>query len=232
MRDTPSVVAVVGCGGKTTFIESLAREFCGKRILITPTTKIFPMEDTDIVLRRTLAECEAHSPVNGIQCLGIYNKTNGKLEAMPPKLLARIYSQYDLVLLEADGSRGLPCKGWRENEPVIPLFCTHTIGIVTLNALLKAADEEHVLNLDRFLKLTGLKSGDIITPRALIDMVCGEEGMFRNAVGRQFLFINQAEDEKHAAAAVFWIREWPKELRSRFPVLVYGSASKNLWMEG
>lgn len=229
--NTPAIVAVVGCGGKTSFIESLAREFRHKKVLITPTTKIFPMTDQNIIMKKNLSECGSHQSVNGIQCLGIYNEANGKLEAIPPRLLTEIVPQYDLVLLEADGSRSLPCKGWRENEPVVPPFSTHTVGIVTLNALMKTADKENVLNLNEFLRLTGLSNGSLIHSKALLDMVCAKDGMFRFAAGIQSVFVNQAEDEKNAGEAVSWLMEWPEEIQNRFFVLAYGSAKANLWKE-
>lgn len=240
--DEPAIVAVVGCDGKTTFIESLARECCDKKVLVTPTTKIFPMAGHSVagshsmagghsvVLRSTLAECEAHSPVSGIQCLGIKNAATGKLEALPPQLLAEIVPQYDVVLLEADGSRGLPCKGWRANEPVVPVFCTHTVGILTLNALGKPADERYVLNLAEFCALTGLQRGEAIHLHALERMLCAERGMFRNAAGRQCLLLNQAEDE-NAAPAAAWARDLRRKMPQRFFRLAYGSAGKNDWTE-
>ncbi len=231
IAQAPAIVAVVGCGGKTTFIESLARAYGRKKVLISPTAKILPPQGRGVVLRETLAECRAHAPQNGIQCLGLYNNTNGKLEALPPGVLAEIAPQYDLVLLEADGSRGLPCKGWRSSEPVIPPFCTHTVGIVTLNALGKPADARCVLNLAEFLRLTGLAQGDTICRQALEDMVCAAQGMFRNAVGRQCLFVNQAEDEQIAAAAASWLGAWRKKMPNRFFCLAYGSAKENIWTE-
>ncbi len=232
ITDEPAIVAVVGCGGKTTFIESLARAHCHKKVLISPTTKILPKTGCGVTLRTTLGECQAHLPETGIQCLGLYNDASGKLEALPPTLLAEIAPQYDMVLLEADGSRGLPCKGWRPNEPVIPPFCTHTVGIVTLNALEKPADERYVLNLAEFLRLTGLLKGEAIRRQTLEDMVCSAEGMFRNAVGRACLFVNQVEDEETAAIAASWLREWQEKMPDRFFRLAYGSARRNLWMEG
>lgn len=229
ISNVPAIVAVVGCGGKTSFIDSLAYEFRHKKVLITPTTKIIPMIGPEIIMKKNLAECESHQSAYGIQCLGIYNEANGKLEAIPPGLLAEIVPQYDLVLLEADGSRSLPCKGWRPNEPVVPAFCTHTVGIVTLKALGKAADERHVLNLKEFLRLTGLSDGSVIHSKALFDMVCAKDGMFRCAAGRPCVFVNQAEDEQSADEAVSWLKKWPVEIQNKFYILAYGSAKANLW---
>ena len=104
-------IAVVGCGGKTSLIELLADRMRDKKVLISTTTKIFPPKMKDIVLFETLRQCEEHEPRTGVQCMGILNSASGKLEALPDSFLAAIKSRYDIVLLEADGSRGLPCKG-------------------------------------------------------------------------------------------------------------------------
>lgn len=227
----PVVAAVVGCGGKTTFISALAREYRQKKVLITPTTKILPMRDQDVVVRTTLADCEKHSPVTGIQCLGIQNSVTGKLEALPSELLARIAPQYDLILLEADGSRGLPCKGWRDDEPVVPGFCTHTVGIVTMDAIGKPADDRSVLRLPEFLALTGLHEGEPITPKTLSAMVCAPGGMFKNSAGMAYLFVNRVEDEKTATLAGEWLRNIQTRHPGRFRGLAYGSAQSNQWQE-
>ena len=225
------IAAVIGCGGKTAFIKSLADEYRHKKVLITPTTKILPMRDKNVVLCSTLPECRSHIPVNGIQCLGLLNDKTGKLEALPMPLLEETVKHYDLVLLEADGSGGLPCKGWLPDEPVIPPFCTHTIGIVSLNALGKPADGETVLRLPEFLKLTGLRRGEIITVQSMVDMVCADDGMFHNGIGRQVIFVNQVEEDTAAAAAREWLRYIRQAYPGRFACLSFGSARLNRWKE-
>ena len=224
-----SVIAVIGCGGKSTFIESLARECAGKKTLITPTTKIWPIRKKDVILKTGLEECISHNAVKGIQCLGVLNETSGKLEALPPDLLESLIAQYDVVLLEADGSRGLPCKGWLPDEPVIPQYCTHTAGIVSLQALGKPASDDTVLRLPEFSALTGLQKGETITAQALARMVCGENGMFRNGIGRQSIFVNQLDPGADVSAAGEWLNAIRQVYPDRFACLAYGSALKNKW---
>jgi probable selenium-dependent hydroxylase accessory protein YqeC len=229
--DNPSVVAVIGCGGKTSFIESLAWELRNKKVLITPTTKIMPMDADGVTLCKTWYECKKHRPASGIQCLGILNEKTGKLSSLPIEVLAEIVGGYDVVLLEADGSRGLPCKGWLDSEPVIPFFCTHTVGIVTLNALDKTADENTVLRLHEFLKLTGLRAGELILQQALTEMVCAPNGMFRSGVGKQYVFVNQVENDGIAEVAKHWLQKIKEQYPNRFFCLAYGSVHKNSWRE-
>ena len=225
-----AIAAVVGCGGKTTLIESIAREYSHRKVLVTPTTKIWPMHGIAPTYT-TPEECLLHRPVQGLQCMGVMNDASGKLEALPLELLERLISQYDLVLIEADGSRGLPCKGWQPDEPVVPGYCTDTIGVATLGALGRPADEDAVLRLPEFLALTGLQRGESVSLRALTDMVCADQGMFRCASGRQSILINQVEDGDSAAVAEDWLKSIRQAYPGRFACLAYGSARANEWKE-
>ena len=228
---TGSVVAVIGCGGKTSLIELIATLSSNKKVLISTTTKIFPMTSKQVILCDTLKSCVDHKPQTGVQCLGIYNKNNGKLEALPEHVLVDLMPNYDITLVEADGSRLLPCKGWRYDEPVVHCNCTHTVGIVTMDALGKAATNEVVHNLPEFLSLTGLKEGDIITDQALVDMVCLPGGMFKSSAGQQYLLVNRAEDVSSICAAKAFLQAVKERYPIRFKRLLYGSVHRNIWYE-
>lgn len=223
-------LAVVGCGGKTTLIESLARENPRKKVLIMPTTKIH-LPPKGSIVASSLAACLAHKPAAGVQYLGIKDEARGKLCAPPKEHWQTLAQGYDLVLTEADGSRGLPCKGWLETEPQIPAFTTHTIGVMVLGAAGLLANEQNVLHLPQFCALTGLKENEAITLEALADMVCGKGGMFKNTAGEKILCINRAESEEELGRA----RQFAKALRNRHsdkaPRIFAGSCAQNLWLE-
>lgn len=227
-----AILSVVGCGGKTTFINTIALSSPGKKVLISPTTKIGVDQIPTPTLLTNEEECLSHIPRSGIQCMGIEQPESHKLTALPVALLKKLVPDYDLILLEADGSRGLPCKGWLPTEPVIPLYTTFTVGIVTLKGVGKPANSSYVLRLPEFLSLTHLKENDLITERALAQMICGMEGMFKNAVGKRFLFINQVESGKEEISAKHFAQLLDKTFPSFFQSIVFGSAYKNLWKDG
>lgn len=210
-----NIIAVIGCGGKTSLIAKLARDFYGQgyKVLVSPTTKMFPLH------------------IAGVDNLGVLNPASGKLEALPAAKLTRLIPQYDLILLEADGSRSLPCKGWAGNEPIIPSFCTGTIGIITLNGLGKAAAAEVVLHLPEFLELTGLHKGESITMDHLLKMVCAPRGMFKNSVGSSLLLVNQVEDEQTAGRAREFLEMVKEHHPGRFAGLLYGSVFQDHWTQ-
>lgn len=218
-------VAVSGCGGKTSLVGLLAQQNAASRVLVSPTTKIRPMPHA--LLLPSAAAALAHTPKPGIQCAGEYHPETQKLHSLPPEVLAQIHPRYHLVLMEADGSRGLPCKGWLPYEPVVPSFATHTIGIITLGALGLPATETSVLRLPQFLALTGLARGAPITLEALAKMACAPEGMFRQRSGEVILFLNQVED----AQALQHARHFTVIIQSLYPGIVHrfviGSVHQN-----
>lgn len=226
-----SVAAVIGCGGKTSFVGLVADRLRDKKVLVSPTTKMFPMKKGGVTLCETLEQCEEHRPHVGIQYLGLTDAASDKLKALPENILAGMIPRYDIALLEADGSRGLPCKGWLEDEPVIPRYCTHTVGIVTLAGLGRAATEAYVHNLPEFLSLTGLNESETIRLEALESMVCAPEGMFKNSAGRRYLLVNQVEDDTAARTAQIFLRGIKKKYPGRFARLLYGSVYLDVWRE-
>jgi probable selenium-dependent hydroxylase accessory protein YqeC len=228
---TGSVVAVVGCGGKTSLISLLAGKLRNRKVLVSTTTKIYPPKMEGVLLCVTLRQCEEHEPQKGVQYMGLLNNASGKLEAPPESLLAELVLRYDIVLLEADGSRGLPCKGWLENEPAVPRYCTCTMGVVTMNALGKAADATTVHRLPEFLALTGLGEGETITAQALEAMVCAPKGMFKNSAGRRYIIVNQAEDDAVAGAALSFLKIIKEKYLDHFTKLLLGSVHHDVWQE-
>lgn len=209
----PSTLAVIGCGGKTSLIKLLANSCPGKRVLISPTTKMFALS------------------TQTADCRGILNSKTGKLEALPPDELAKLATEYNLTLLEADGSRSLPCKGWMDWEPIVPQYCTHTVGVLTMSALGKAATGACVHNLPQFLTLTGLLQGDEITIQALREMVCAPGGMFKNSVGSRVLFVNQIEDELVAEISIRFLQSVKERFPGMFTKLLFGSVQGDICWE-
>ena len=64
-----------------------------------------------------------------------------KIRALPPEVYQAACAGADLVLVEADGSRGLPLKFPGEQEPVIPDNADEILVVCGLNGLGKPARE-------------------------------------------------------------------------------------------
>jgi xanthine dehydrogenase accessory factor len=113
------VIAVVGSGGKTTRIHKLAEEYrnVGKKVLVTTTTHMFMEEDCDLSgnvesIKNALDSCG--------YCMAGLPAEHEKIQSLPETVYKEVCDYADIVLVEADGSRGLPVKYPSEKEPVIP----------------------------------------------------------------------------------------------------------------
>ena len=117
-------VSFVGGGGKTSFAEGLAVRALqqGRSVAITTTTKIWA--------RPPFATLD-HGPWQGDGRFLRIGKTEekGKLTGLLPEEVEAIGNDFDLVLNEADGAKGMPLKYPASFEPVIP-SCTELIVIV------------------------------------------------------------------------------------------------------
>lgn len=220
-RAGPVVVTVIGSGGKTSLICHLARYFAPKPrgVLITTTTKMFPP-----------AEVES---LPGIDTAGRISKTTGKLEALPTEELAERIAAYDLVLIEGDGSRGLPLKGWAEYEPVVPPFTTVTAGVLPLWPLGKPVSAELIHRLPLFCALTGAAVGETLKIEHLAKVIAGggtEKSLFTAAAGRKILFLNQVEDEASVFQAEKLAALLPADFRQRLHGIIAGSVRQNRLM--
>jgi probable selenium-dependent hydroxylase accessory protein YqeC len=151
----------------------------------------------------------------GISLAGSLNRETGKLEALRPEFLEGLIPGYDLVLLEGDGSRGLPLKGWADHEPVVPPYTTVSVAVIPISPLGKRVSPDLVFRLPRFTALTGAAEGDTLGPAHLAALITGRagpgggRGLLDAARGERLLFINQAETGEQ--------REQARELAALLP---------------
>lgn len=192
------VVSIVGSGGKTTLMNYLAKEFSNKKVLVSTTTKIrVPSQGFYDFIAFNKEEADVIKDINnkGIYVLGSKIKDN-KLESFDLGYMESITDNFDVVFLEADGSKEKFVKGWNETEPVILDNTTITIGIINLEILGKLVNEDNVHRVEQFMDLTRAKINDVIGKEHLIAVVIGEKGLFKNSKGRRILLINGVKDHK------------------------------------
>jgi probable selenium-dependent hydroxylase accessory protein YqeC len=176
-------------------------------------------------------------PGRGISLAGVLNEGTGKLEALPPEVLENLVPAYDLALLEGDGSRGLPLKGWAEHEPVVPPYTSVSIGIISIAPLGKRLSERMVFRFTQFSRLSGAQEGEILRPAHLAAVIAGRpagEGgnggprsLFSAARGKKLLFINQVEDEGRRKQARQIVSCLPGDFRGELAGIIAGSVEQD-----
>ncbi len=172
-------LSFVGAGGKTTLIEYLAAQAIrqGKRAAITTTTKIWVKKPC--VLWADLDWGRAARP-DFVRVGKSVEK--GKLTALQPEEVAKLGSAYDLVLIEADGSKGRPVKYPADYEPVVPVFSDHVVVVAGLDGLSGRLDEQ-VFRWELFEKATGVAGEARVTPSLLLRFF--EDDAMMKGVNRQ-----------------------------------------------
>ena len=113
------VIAMVGSGGKTTRIHKLTEKYRnqGKKVFVTTTTHMY--EEPGCILSGNMEEIVVKLNTCGY-CMAGLSAENGKIKALALEVYEAVCEYADIVLVEADGSKGKPVKFPAEHEPVIP----------------------------------------------------------------------------------------------------------------
>ena len=186
------VSAIIGGGGKTTLMGTLARELSGKgSVIVTTTTHILPPEDMTVLIDPDEAAVAAALAKERVVCVGSC-AAEGKLKesGLSAEVLAHLA---DFVLIEADGSRHLPFKAHREDEPCIPACAQRVVLVVGADGFGKAIrDVCHRSEL--YAALADAKESDAVTPQLAARVIRAEGYGDR-------VFINKTETPERYAFA-------------------------------
>jgi probable selenium-dependent hydroxylase accessory protein YqeC len=216
---TPNeVVALIGCGGKTSLLWRLALENRTRRVLVAATAKFRPPPPG--LIDRVLEDGEP--PGEGLNLFG-RQVAEGKLSGLPTGWPERPDRQGGLTLLEADGSRQLPLKGWADHEPALPAGVTMTVGLCTVGEIGRPYRPSRVHRPDIFQRLTGAVLGRPVTLEHVSAMISGAEGLFRRSAGRKILLINQVESPESQTLAERLVAGLPDGFRRGLSLILAGS---------
>ncbi len=196
-----SSIAFIGAGGKSTAIFQLAKQLPAP-VIVTATSHLgaWQIELADQhIITETPAPLEALE--HGLQgVILVTGKLSGdRTEPVNDHLLdwlREFCGYHDIpLLIEADGARGKPVKGWADHEPPIPSFVDQVVQVIGLTALGKPLNEESVHRSEIFSRISGLRSGESITPGAMIRVLTHAGGGLKNipATARRVVLLNQAE---------------------------------------
>jgi probable selenium-dependent hydroxylase accessory protein YqeC len=213
-RGRGQTIAIIGGGGKTTLMYMLAHELsaAGYRTIVTTTTHIrkpvpgqapFILE-TDETCRdpqhcKTMLEqiskaLDQHPLLSILQTAGPKEQAEGKMTGPPPAVLARLPDLADYVLVEADGSRGLPLKAPAAHEPVYPPRTDHVLALAGLSALGRPL-QKICHRADLAARRLGCGPEHRVRPDDLARLVFHPQGQLKDlpAGARLGILLNQAD---------------------------------------
>ncbi len=138
------VICLAGAGGKTSTLFALgeAMKAAGFSAALTTTTHMKTPEGPCIDTLEKLEKLRKAEKAGAGRLLFCAQEAETKGKVRQPDFLERLPGIFDRVLIEADGSRGLPIKFPAAHEPVIPPCCDTLLIVAGLSAIgkpLKAA---------------------------------------------------------------------------------------------
>lgn len=157
--DNNTIASFYGAGGKTSLLLKLASEITesGNKVLITTTTKMFAPEGLPLFsLDKTqdiFSTLNEHYKENSTAVLCECKMPDGKLCGIDPELVKQLQNRFKIaILVEADGSKGRPLKGYRNNEPVIPSNSNLIIAVIGADAIGANLDDQYIHRIEEFIK--------------------------------------------------------------------------------
>ncbi len=201
------VVVAVGSNGKTTFCLNLCEELKkkGKTVIFSTTVKIYPVgEEYGFVdmtynpgIKSETGERKREVDKDGnVYVLGIYDRKIGKITSLPQEVLEKFSERCDYTVIEGDGSKSKPLKGWEEREPVYTVNTTKSVGIIPINMIGERIDDRIIHRMEKFLKISKGKEGEILTLAHLYNIIIHKNGLFQYSLGEKILILNCTETER------------------------------------
>ena len=206
------IVAFVGAGGKTSALYAAADSAESYRTLITTTTHIRdPRLEPYRRIGPILMDKRYAEPPPGMDPGPVFPHPapggppsilaagtvpeEGKLAGIHPLWASRLALGCDLLLLEADGSRGLPVKAPADYEPVVPPGTDTLVGVIGLDCLGRPLLTGYAHRPDLLSARTGCGIGEPFGPVHLIALIRHPEGLFKGCPAgcRRILLLNKED---------------------------------------
>lgn len=139
-REGGHVLSVIGGGGKTSLLAAWTEFYLseGIPVAITTTTRTEPVSWASLTVREwhEVAAAPAESPGQAI-FVRQGEHAGGKWRGLTPEQVDQLSAMLprSVVLVEADGSAGLPVKLHRPDEPPLPSRTSLAVPVVGLSAI-------------------------------------------------------------------------------------------------
>ncbi|MBQ2259262.1 MAG: putative selenium-dependent hydroxylase accessory protein YqeC [Spirochaetales bacterium] len=134
VKKTGAVIYITGGGGKTTLMESFGEylKHRGYSVLLTTTTKVASPKQHNYRTDKVFGDESVlgYMPKKGESVFFADHSYDIKKWIAPRmEVLSLLNKRYDIVLIEADGSKGLPFKYHTERDPVVYDDATAVIAV-------------------------------------------------------------------------------------------------------
>lgn len=206
-------VAFVGGGGKTSAMFALADELAGqgKQVIVTTSTHIFcplgrtviPAGRADMVKRFLSSGQKKGSYKSGFVVVTGQQAPEGKLMGMAPLEMEQLAGCADVLLVEADGAKGLPLKLPKAGEPALLESTDVVLGFAGLDCIGKTYGEQCFrMDLAGEIFEGGRKEEERISPEDVAHILTSDHGTRKGVKELEYrIVLNKAEGEKRLMTA-------------------------------
>ncbi len=189
-------ICFVGGGGKTTLMYLLADRISatGMKVLVATTTHIIKPNSCYAV---NADEVRSLWSDGCYAVVGEVDKANSdKLIFPKEELYNDLKREADVILLEADGARRLPCKIPAKYEPVISDDCDCVIGVMGMSAMGKKLRDCCFRYREEGTWL-GTSPESVMTVDIAVKLLSSEYGSRKSVGSREYyVVLNQCDNEK------------------------------------
>lgn len=190
------ITSVVGGGGKTRLLDELSLQLPGKVLRLT-TTRIHPPQCPCLINPR-VSEMRQAFEEERVLCIASYAERD-KL-AMPEVPLEPLLDMADYVLVEADGSHGLPLKAPNEKEPYLLGGESLVIAMAGMSGLQRPiAEAAH--RAERYAVLVHKTPLDTATPEDVAKVLESNDGLHKRVDSRFVVVLNQCDTPERTRLA-------------------------------
>lgn len=216
------LISLVGAGGKTTLMYTLANGLLASRktIITTTTTKIYPPEpDQSPFLLLGGVEIfpylEPSLTRYGHLTWAAGRGAENKLIGVKCSDLSALWTsnRSDFLIVEADGAAQKPIKAPNGREPVVPKETTLFISVIGLSALTRPLNKDQAFRPEIISRLTGMPLDSSITVDGLARLLVHPQGGLKgwDPSMRAVIMLNQVDREPEPGMG-YWLAEKIKEL--------------------
>lgn len=187
LREKGHVISIVGAGGKTTLMYTLAN-YCaqkGRTVIVTTTTHIMRPRNYPVAENKEELICLLRG--NRIVAAGT-DAPGNKLKMSDQMGIDDYRKAADVVLVEADGAKHFPCKVPTETEPVIPKESDIVLGVLGMDSA-GAPLEEVCFRKEKAMELLNVDARHRMTEEDLAAILISDRGTRKGVEDRAYYVI-------------------------------------------
>lgn len=224
------ILSIVGSGGKTTTMFSLAKEISKRKVLLTTSVKIFRDTGKDFITIDNFNDFLTMNIKDGVYLSG--NTLKGeKFTGIDCYDLIKVKNFFDYIIIESDGAKNMSLTGWRKHEPVILKNSNKTLGIIPIDILGKQLNDIDIFEKELFQNIVG-KDKNTFDIECIYNLIISKDALFRNSNYEKYILLNKCDNYKvkNDGKNIANILNKESKVNGKIKV-IYGSSKKGVYYE-